>query len=93
MCQAPERIPLTGERVMRGVVKGTIGQVKPRGAVEGCDQVCKWWRGGGQRVRLKRCTPAAAAETGCDYRAQINDRRDALAPLSQRQWRGRLLAL
>lgn len=40
-------------------------------------------------VRLKRCTPAAAAEIGRDYRAQINDSRDALTPLSQQQWRDR----
>ncbi|KAI9530391.1 hypothetical protein NQZ68_004409 [Dissostichus eleginoides] len=29
LCQAPEQVPLTGECVMRGVVKGTISQVKP----------------------------------------------------------------
>lgn len=28
-CQALERVLLTGNAVMRGVVRGTIGQVKP----------------------------------------------------------------
>lgn len=76
---------------MRGVVRGTIGQVKPRGVVKGCDQLCKRRRGGGQR--LKWCTPAVAAEIGCDCGAQINDSHDVLAPRSQQRQRGRLLTL
>lgn len=44
----PERDSSTGKCVMRGVVKGSISQVKPCGVVKGCDQLCKQRRGGGQ---------------------------------------------